>query len=550
MGCYAELKKNEDSVVEEHDVDVDESASEEATVGQAYQRGFASIGRSISLAEGWEAKLAAWRNGLHEALIYWHGIERPDIFDECYRLAEAKGLVDQFGEDEIQNGLAAEAETAKPKQTNGKDHAKQEPAEQADGASSASDLAILNLLPIDEASIPVREWVIPGLLLRKMLTVLVAPSGSGKSLLTLQVAIALATGREWAGWRPRGPLRVMIVNAEDDTDEVRRRLAAALFKMAVTAEQRAEIAETRRLLAADSTNGVVLAQFNNRTKTLVRTPLMEKLINTIQHSGVDVVFVDPFAETFEGDENSNSELKWAGMLWREVARRTGVAICLVHHTKKYATGMAGDVDAARGASALIGIARIVSTLFPMTEKEAESNNVPVDQRGNYLRYDDAKANLNLKSNISKWFKKDSITLNNATDELPGDQVGVLEPWKPKDVTEGITELQINDFFRAVDIGVIDSKNVPTGELYTFSNSQRSEYETPRYIAQFIQEFFKLETLEAAIGLMKRWRDHKRLIEVSYRSPKQRRERKGVRSELYQTPEQGPSLADIMAGEPV
>ena len=50
---------------------------------------------------------------------------------------------------------------------------------------------------------------------------------------------------------------------------------------------------------------------------------------------------DPFAETFEGDENSNSEVKFVGILWREVARKTKAAMWLVHHTKKYAGSMAG-----------------------------------------------------------------------------------------------------------------------------------------------------------------------------------------------------------------
>ena len=35
--------------------------------------------------------------------------------------------------------------------------------------------------PIEEAKIPVRDWIVPGLLLRKNLSVLVAPPASGKS---------------------------------------------------------------------------------------------------------------------------------------------------------------------------------------------------------------------------------------------------------------------------------------------------------------------------------------------------------------------------------
>src|SRR5262249_25356633 len=217
-----------------------------------------------------------------------------------------------------------------------------------------STLPIVLPFPIDEASIPPRDWIIPGLLMRRHVTVLVAPSGSGKSLLTLQLGISCAQGKPWAGWLPRQKFRVMVVNSEDDIDEMRRRLAAAARVMRV---DQTAIHESIMLLdSSDTKEGPVIAKFDTKTKTLVRTPLLEQLIKVITENGIDIIFVDPFAETFEGDENSNSELKWAGILWREVARRAGAAVCLVHHTKKYATGMAGDVDAARGAGALIGIA--------------------------------------------------------------------------------------------------------------------------------------------------------------------------------------------------
>jgi hypothetical protein len=393
----------------------------------------------------------------------------------------------------------------------------------------AQQLPLLTPFPIIEDKIPRRKWIVPGFLLRDMLTVLVAPSGSGKSLLTLQLGIAIAAGCEWAGWRPRDKYRVLVVNAEDDANELRRRLVAAFHRMDLGIPQDDLRGE---FLIADNPNGVVLAKFDNRSKTLVRTPLMENLIATITAYQVDVVFVDPFAETFEGDENSNSELKWAGMLWREVARRTNTAICLVHHTKKYATGMAGDVDAARGASALIGIARIVSTLFPMTTKEAETLGVKPQERVNYLRYDDAKANLNLISSVAKWFCKESITLHNEGDELPGDQVGVLIPWKPADVLAGMTEEKITEFFTAVDAGVRDAKGTLTGELFTFHSRKSSEHEISRYIGSFAAEFFNIE-LGPAAKLIKQWKDNNRLREVEYESPGQRHTRKGVRSELWQ-----------------
>lgn len=377
-----------------------------------------------------------------------------------------------------------------------------------------------------EPLLPRRAWLVPGLLMRKQVTVLVAPSGSGKSLLTLQVGIACAQGEKWAGWKPRGHLRVLVINSEDDVEEMQRRLMAATYRMNSERGFDWESYLQNFRMIDGTKSGVIVAKFDVRSKTLVAQPLVDQLIATINAGNYDVVFVDPFAETFEGDENSNSELKWAGMLWRDVARKTNAAICIVHHTKKYASGMAGDVDAARGAGALIGIARIVSTLFPMTSKEAEAMGVKFDQRALYLRYDDAKANLNIVSPHARWFRKDTVVLDNADGpDNPGDEVGVLIPWKPKGPS--VLEQQIIAFFERVDRGICDDAGVPSGEYYTFKKGRSGE----RYIGHFAQEFFHLDALSQAEGLVEGWRKAKRLQETQYKSPRNRHVHARVISEL-------------------
>jgi hypothetical protein len=459
-----------------------------------------------------------------------HGLDKAAAVDRFQITVEAFGLVELYGNDEVQQILVRalerrEEEVEQVPDLGGNGHDQDAPL--------ANLLPLMRPFPIDEGSIPPRAWVVPGLLMRKQVTVLVAPSGTGKSLLTLQVGIACALNLPWCGWRPRGTSRVLMINSEDDFDEIRRRLAAAVFRMKYPDGRdinQTQLAE--RFFVAENPTNIVVAKFDNRTKTMVRQPLLDQLIDTIIANQIDVIIVDPFAETFEGDENSNSELKWAGVLWREVARRTDAALCLVHHTKKYATGMAGDVDAARGAGALIGIARIVSTLFTMTKQEAEANDVPDEERINILRYDDAKANLNLVSPVAKWFRKDTVTLENATAELPGDQVGTLLPWKPKGLEEGILQAQIIAFFERVDRGILDKDGQPSGEFYTFASRKDSEWDMSRYVGDLIEQVFGVKTKKAA-ELLNLWRKKGDLIEgPKYRSPKSRKERARCVSRLF------------------
>jgi hypothetical protein len=368
-------------------------------------------------------------------------------------------------------------------------------ASSAQFASAVGQIPIEPAFPIDASSIPPRDWITPGLLLRRYLSVLVAPPGSGKSVLTLHLSIANAANMEWAGWTPRKSAKTLIINAEDDGDEMRRRFYVAALAMNVSQEQLAG-----RILLASAPESIVIAKTDSRTKTVVRTPLLEPLIDAIVQAGVDIVIVDPFAETFEGDENSNSEVKWAGILWREVARRTGTAVLLVHHTRKYAGGMAGDADASRGGGALIGTARIVSTLFSMTEEEAAIMDVPAEQRGDYVRFDDAKANQSRVSKTARWFIKDARTLPNGNGIIPGDDVVTLVPWKPPGLFEGVSFETISLALEMIDRGVLDNDGRPTGHFYTqHSTSTNKE----RWAGKVVEEILGCDE-DKAKTILKEW----------------------------------------------
>ena len=80
-----------------------------------------------------------------------------------------------------------------------------------------------------------------------------------------------------------------------------------------------------------------------------------------------------------------------------------------------------ETATARGASALIGVSRVIETLFGMSKKDAERHNIRENLRHLYVRLDDAKANLSLASPEAKWFKRIGVVIANT------DEVGVLEP---------------------------------------------------------------------------------------------------------------------------
>ena len=357
--------------------------------------------------------------------------------------------------------------------------------------------------PIDGAAIPTRSWIVPGLLMRSHLSVLVAPPGSGKSLFSVQMAIAAAVGLDWGGWKIREPQKVLLVNAEDDADEMRRRLYAAAEEMGIDQHRLAG-----RIFGARNPDNVVIAQSDAKTKVVHRTQLFDAMTNTIVENGIGIVVVDPFAETFVGDENSNSEVKWAAIAWREMARLTDCALMLVHHTRKYAGAMAGDPDASRGGGALIGTARIVSTMFTMSEEDAASMGVEQEERFRYVRFDDAKSNLTKISGRARWFEKVSVTLPNGTGEEPADEIGVLRPWTPPGAFDGVSSTQVNQVLDRIRDGLPDANGQPSGEFYVLSDR------SGRYVGQVVEMTLGVPKQQAR-RVIETWRQTGLITEITF-----------------------------------
>ena len=179
--------------------------------------------------------------------------------------------------------------------------------------------------------------------------------------------------------------------------------------------------------------------------TVIRMPDVEACIAHIQHHKVFVFIVDPFIETHECEENNNQQIKRVAQMYRDIARRAKCAVLLVHHTAKppqgSSEGHAGNMNTARGASALIGVSRVIETLFGMSKKDGERHGIAENERHLYVRLDDAKANLSLASSEARWFKRIGVTIANK------DEVGVLEPVK---LSERVTVWRAEDIRRWIE----------------------------------------------------------------------------------------------------
>jgi hypothetical protein len=238
-------------------------------------------------------------------------------------------------------------------------------------------------------------------------SMLTGRGGEGKSLHALQIAIMVARGGEYAWWKARHRRNVLLLNAEDNVDELRRRLLAACSVMSIDADT------LTNLFILDARDLVLVTK--PPEEKVSETPLYGELAEIIERRDIGLVIIDPLVEAHAGlDENSNVDMKDLVVRLRRLARNGKIPVLVVHHSRKGSAS--GDQDGARGASALVNACRSVNTLERMSEEEHGRFQPPLE-RERYVRVNGAKVNYAGRIG-DRWLELVSITLANG-DEAPG-----------------------------------------------------------------------------------------------------------------------------------
>lgn len=362
----------------------------------------------------------------------------------------------------------------------------------------------------DLRAVPPREWLYGDKLLRKYVTMLVSPGGVGKTAWTLAAALSCASGESLLGDDPHHAMNVWVYNLEDDIDEMRRRLRAALEYYGLSA--RGEVLDRLRLNSGRD-RGLKIVRM--RDDQFVVTPDKAKLVAEMLRNRIEVLVIDPFIYAHDLPENSNEAMGEALRQFNHIAQATGAAVLLVHHTKKGAT--AGDPESSRGAGAQIGGARKVLTMAKMAEEEAKRLDIAEKDRRLYVRVDSGKENMSPPpADGAEWFKLVSASLDNATAEYPkGDSVQVARRWTPPDPMLGLDEDRVAACLAAIEEGPSE------GERY--SQHARS---TARYVVPLIAEHLEKGD-SAAAQVLATWLKSGVLEEREYRSKATRSNAKGL-----------------------
>ena len=339
--------------------------------------------------------------------------------------------------------------------------------------------------------------------IRGFVTLLVAPGGTGKSSLLLAMCMSLATNRSLLGAPIHQRCNVALLNLEDPQDEIDRRVSALAMRYGITNDDL-----DGRFFVSPPGRGVNIAASGGGDGFSVVHPDEKQIIERVKDEKIDVVAVDPFAESHTLEENSNPQMIQAAAAWRRVARAGNCAVILAHHVRK---GMVDSIEAARGAKALTDSARVGLLLSTMTEEDAQALGISAEKRLQYVRLDDAKANMAARAPKATWFHLQTVTLDNADATYKaGDQVGVIEAWEPPSVWEKMPEPECNAALDRIEDGL------PGGGRYT--NNRRGGGE--RWAGSLLVEMFGMTEGQAAT-VIKTWVDNGVLVMDTYKDARRK-----------------------------
>ena len=158
---------------------------------------------------------------------------------------------------------------------------------------------------------------------------LAGPSKAGKSFALIQLAVCIAEGLPWLGFRcAQG--RVMYVNLELDR-------ASCLHRFR----------DVRRAMGAPSLHSVDI--WNLRGYSIPMDKLAPKLIRRARKKNYIAVIIDPIYKVITGDENSADQMARFCNQFDKVCTELGCAVIYCHHHSKGSQGGKRSIDRASGS---------------------------------------------------------------------------------------------------------------------------------------------------------------------------------------------------------
>jgi len=157
------------------------------------------------------------------------------------------------------------------------------------------------------------------------------PSKAGKSFLLIMLAICLAVGKDWLGWKCKQG-RVLYINLELDR-------ASCLHRFKVVFD----------LMGFDKKHLANIDIWNLRGKSQALDKLCPKLIRRAMKTKPIAIIIDPIYKVITGDENKADEMSNFCNQFDKIARDVGASVIYCHHHSKGEQGQKKAQDRGSGS---------------------------------------------------------------------------------------------------------------------------------------------------------------------------------------------------------
>lgn len=233
---------------------------------------------------------------------------------------------------------------------------------------------------------PPRRWLLKNTLPLGKVGMIVAPGGTGKSFLMIQMAVAVATQTLLADhWEVDTPGASLILCAEEDNDDLHHRLRDVLDATVPHTPATEQLIIQRVFIKSMLTENNLMTHAD-ANRQIVQTDYVDRLVLAAhQIPDLKLIIIDPASRFRGGDENAAQDTTRFVEALERLRAATGATVLLVHHTNKGSMNAdEANQGASRGSSALTDGVRWQMSLNKPSKQQAKDNHLPEFCRHEYV----------------------------------------------------------------------------------------------------------------------------------------------------------------------